>query len=122
MQNMHHFVVKNNLVEGKTTKNGYGGRERNDTPVWPKPRRPRMTVPRELVKPFKCTNAHSQENLDGRSEILNMIITDKKSTEERDSLCYYTGSPPQRTGNPLIHDVHFINQVEVFSSLASLKH
>ncbi|KAI3717102.1 hypothetical protein L1987_68465 [Smallanthus sonchifolius] len=118
---MHHLVVKNNLVEGKTTKHGYGGEGNHDLPVCPKPRRPSMTVTRELVKPFKCINAHSQENLDGRSEILNMIITDKKTTEERDSLCYYTGSPPQRTGNPLIHDVHFINQVKVFSSFASLK-
>ncbi|KAK1423542.1 hypothetical protein QVD17_18846 [Tagetes erecta] len=121
---MHHLIVKNNLVDGKTTRHGYGGEGgegNHDMPVCPKPRRPRMTVPRELIKPFKCTNAHSQEKLDGRSEILNMIITDKKTIEERDSLCYYAGSPPQRTGNPLIHDVHFINQVEVFSSLASLK-
>ncbi|KAI3665336.1 hypothetical protein L6452_43960 [Arctium lappa] len=120
---MHHLVVKNNRVEGKTTKIGYeGGKDGNDLPVCPKPRRPRSTVPREVLKPFKCINAYSHTtNIDGENEAINMIITDKKSSEEREPLCYYTGSPPQRTGNPLIHDVHFINQVELFSPLASLK-
>nr|GEU58423.1 hypothetical protein [Tanacetum cinerariifolium] len=115
---MHHLIVKSNFVEGKTTKLDYGGGEgKNNVPVCPKPRRPRSTNPREVLKPFKCTNAHSQSNLDGRSEILSMIITDK----ERETFCYYQGSPPQRIGNPLIHDVHFVNQVKLFSPLATLK-
>ncbi|GJS06326.1 hypothetical protein Tco_0363122 [Tanacetum coccineum] len=139
---MHHLIVKSNFVEGKTTKLGYhGGEGKNNVPVCPKPRRPRSTNPREVLKPFKCTNAHRfnvilseisflveflftapiQSNLDGRSEILSMIITDKKTTEERETFCYYPGSPPQRTGNPLIHDVHFVNQVKLFSPLATLK-
>lgn len=49
---MHH------CVEGKTTKLGYkGGGDRNDLPVCPKPCRPKSNIiPRELVKPFKCSN------------------------------------------------------------------
>ncbi|KVI02924.1 hypothetical protein Ccrd_018782, partial [Cynara cardunculus var. scolymus] len=96
---MHHLVVKNNRVEGKTTKIGYeGGRGGNDLPVCPKPRRPRSTIRREVLKPFKCINAHSHTtNHDVKSETLNMTTTDKKSPEEREPFCYYTGSPPQRT-------------------------
>ncbi|OAY57597.1 uncharacterized protein LOC110606103 [Manihot esculenta] len=116
---MYHLPVKSNLVDSSsdTTKLGFRG---NNQPLCPKPRRLGPTIPEFL----KCTK-HSQPISDGRTGILN-LITDK-GIDGRESICSgcspscYSGSPPGRTDNPLVHDVHFIHQMELLSPFTRTK-
>ncbi|KAB2061718.1 hypothetical protein ERO13_A10G099000v2 [Gossypium hirsutum] len=114
---MQHFPVKSNLLDSDTTKFGFGG---NEQPLCPKPRRLGPAIP-DCLKPLRCTK-HRQPYTDGRSGVLNMIAV--KTSEGRESSCNgcspscYGGSPPGRTGNPLVHDVNFIHQMELFSPLS----
>ncbi|KAL4388209.1 hypothetical protein GQ457_09G009650 [Hibiscus cannabinus] len=112
---MQRFPVKNNVLDSEsTTKFGFGG---NEQPVCPKPRRlvGPAAVP-EFLKPLRCTK-HSQSYTDGRCGVLNMIAV--KTSEGRESSCCgcwpSCSSPPGRTGNPLVHDVHFVHQMERLS-------
>nr|GMC54274.1 uncharacterized protein LOC109167626 [Ipomoea batatas]GMC67721.1 uncharacterized protein LOC109167626 [Ipomoea batatas] len=100
----------------------------NEVPLCPKPRRLASALP-EFLKPLRCSK-HSQMSFDGgRSEILNIIGGDpQKVRDGRDAtMCSgcspscYSGSPPGRTDNPLIHDVQFVHQMELFSPLTRTK-
>ncbi|KAK7250858.1 hypothetical protein RIF29_33586 [Crotalaria pallida] len=116
---MHHQAMKSNLADLGTNKNkvGYG---RYDQPLCPKPRKLSPGIP-EFLKPIRCSK-HSQPNIDEGSGVLNMII--EKNADGREMVCScclpscYSGSPPRRTENPLVHDVEFIHQVELVSPLA----
>ncbi|CAH9105843.1 unnamed protein product [Cuscuta europaea] len=94
----------------------------NEFPLCPKPRRLVSTHP-EFLQPLSCSK-HSQMNIDGsRSEVLNIIGDHQKIRDVTYSttLCY-SGSPPGRTDNPLIHDVQFVhNQMQLFSPLTRTK-
>ncbi|KAI5684017.1 hypothetical protein M9H77_05245 [Catharanthus roseus] len=120
---MHHLAIKSNHVETteETTKLSFGGN--NNVPLCPKPRRLGPTLP-EFLKPFGCSN-NSQLHSDGRSGILDMIT--EKAMDERESICTgcslscYSGSPPGRTDNPLVHDVQFIHQMEHYTQYTQKK-
>lgn len=120
---MHHLSVKSNVVDtGAETRLGYGC---NNPPLCPKPRRLGSSVP-EFLRTLGC-NSHSQMNSDGRSGTLSMITTEK-TRDEGESLCsngcslsFYSGSPPGRTSNPLVHDVQFVHQMEHYSPLTRTK-
>ncbi|XP_057466228.1 uncharacterized protein LOC130755721 [Actinidia eriantha] len=117
---MHHSVVKSiNLVDSDSESNKMGF-EGINFPVCPKPHRAGSAIP-EFLKPLKCSK-HSQQNPDDRSGFLNMIAEKTiDGREKEESVCAgcsplcYSGSPPGRTDNPLVHDVQFIHQMEVFS-------
>ncbi|KAK5784564.1 F-box [Gossypium arboreum] len=119
---MQHLPVKSNLLDSgsETTKFGFGGYEQ---PLCPKPRRVGPVVP-EFLKPLRCTK-HSELNTDGRSGVLNIIA--ETTNDGRESACTgyspscYAGSPPGRTGNPLVHDVNFIHQMELLSPFTRTK-
>ncbi|XAR58020.1 hypothetical protein NMG60_11026352 [Bertholletia excelsa] len=119
---MHHLAVKSNLVDTglETSRLRF---EAADLPLCPKPRRLGSTVP-EFLNPPRCTK-HSQPSGDERSGILNMIA--EKTWDGRESTCTgcspscCPGSPPSRTDNPLVHDVHFIQQRDRFSSFPRAK-
>ncbi|KAK6922547.1 hypothetical protein RJ641_010851 [Dillenia turbinata] len=118
---MHRWAV-NNLVNAgpEATELRFGC---NNTPICPKPRRAGSTVP-DILKQHTC-GKHSQQITDGRSKILNMIA--EKSNDGRESVCTgcslscYSGSPPGRTENPLVHDVQFVHQMEVLSPFTRTK-
>ncbi|XP_050229735.1 uncharacterized protein LOC126678868 [Mercurialis annua] len=122
---MHHLAVKSsssNLVDSGREPNrlGFGG---SNQPLCPKPRRLGPTMP-EFLKPLRCTK-HSQPISDGTNGILN-LISDKEveGIESKCSGCLgsgYSGSPPGRTDNPLIHDVQFVHQMELLSPFSRTK-
>ncbi|CBI28368.3 unnamed protein product, partial [Vitis vinifera] len=111
-------TMKSNLVDSgsETTKLGLGD---NELPLCPKPRR-LGSATSEILKPLRC-NKHSQPNMDGRSGVVSMI-TEKAYVLVQTVCCGclasdYSGSPPGRTHNPLVHDVQFMHQMEILSSL-----
>ncbi|XP_028075069.1 uncharacterized protein LOC114277374 [Camellia sinensis] len=120
---MHHLAVKSNLVNAgaETTKLLIEGSD--GQPVCPKPRRLGSPLP-EFLNPLRCTK-HSQPNTNERSPILNIMA--EKTIDGRESVCtgcsvsWYSGSPPSRTDNPLVHDVQFMHQMEVFSPFTRTK-
>ncbi|XP_022133306.1 uncharacterized protein LOC111005918 [Momordica charantia] len=119
---MHrHIATKSNLVDSSPETNN----NVNCLPLCPKPRRPRPTIPNFLV-PLRCADRiHSQSSGEGRNGILNIIAG--KNVEGRDCLCSncypscYSGSPPRRTENPLVHDVYFLHQMELLSPFSHTK-
>ncbi|CAH9143153.1 unnamed protein product [Cuscuta epithymum] len=107
--------------------------ESNEFPLCPKPRRLVSAHP-EFLQPLSCSKHSvcklvSEMNIidGGRSEVLSIIGDHQKIRDVTDSttLCSrcsssscYSGSPPGRTDNPLIHDVQFVhNQMQLFSPL-----
>ncbi|KAE9607826.1 hypothetical protein Lalb_Chr09g0334261 [Lupinus albus] len=66
-----------------------------------------------------------KQNIDEGNGVLNMIT--EKNADKREMICSgclpccYSGSPPRRTENPLVHDVEFIHQVELVSPLSLTK-
>ncbi|KAL2576913.1 hypothetical protein AAZX31_16G109700 [Glycine max] len=115
---MHHQAMKNNLADLGMERKKVGSQ-----PLCPKPRKLSPSI-HEFLKPIKCTK-HSQPNINDESGVLNMIT--EKNAEAREFQCNgclpccYSGSPPRRTENPLVHDVEFLHQVEVASPLARTK-
>ncbi|KAJ1380034.1 hypothetical protein SESBI_46375 [Sesbania bispinosa] len=119
---MHHQAVKSNLADLGTERKRVGS-GKYDQPLCPKPRRLSPSIP-EFIKPIRCSK-HSHPNIYEGNGVLNMIT--EKNAEGRELICNgclpscYSGSPPRRTENPLVHDVEFLHQVEVFTPLARTK-
>ncbi|CAI9110991.1 OLC1v1011120C1 [Oldenlandia corymbosa var. corymbosa] len=119
---MHHLAVKSNLVV-----TGPDTTVCNNPPICPKPRRLGSAVP-EFIKTlgYDDHNSVSQMHSNG-SGILNMITSGNTLDEARTpcstgcSQSCYSGSPPGRTSNPLIHDVQFVHQMEQYSPFARKK-
>ncbi|KAL4363124.1 hypothetical protein GQ457_04G021710 [Hibiscus cannabinus] len=122
---MQRLPVKTKLLDSAsdTTNSGFASYEYEQRPLCPKPRRVGPAIP-DFLKPLKCTK-HSQQNSDGRSGVLKMIAD--KTNDGREAACTgcwpscYEGSPPGRTDNPLVHDVHFVHQMELLSPFLSDK-
>ncbi|WVZ23991.1 hypothetical protein V8G54_002535 [Vigna mungo] len=114
----HHQPLKSNLADLGTERTTV-----ESQPLCPKPRKLSPSIP-EFLKPIKC-NKHSDSNVNNGSQVLDMIS--EKNADAREFLCNgclpccYSGSPPRRTENPLVHDVQFLHQVEVVSPLARAK-
>ncbi|KAG6773810.1 hypothetical protein POTOM_021147 [Populus tomentosa] len=119
---MYRLPVKSNVVDSgsDTTKKGFGD---NNQPLCPKPRRLGPALP-EFLKPFRCSK-HCQPTTDERSGILSLVAD--KAIDGGETICTgcspfcYSGSPPGRTDNPLVHDVQFIHQMELLSPFTRTK-
>ncbi|AET03731.1 hypothetical protein MTR_8g075080 [Medicago truncatula] len=129
---MHRQAMKSNLGDLGSDRKRIGSRN-YDQPICPKPIRLSPSIP-DFLKPIRCTKhselaydlSHfftSQQNIDEGNGVLNMII--EKNVDGRESICNgclpccYSGSPPRRTENPLVHDVEFLHQMAVVSPLLS---
>ncbi|XP_052198091.1 uncharacterized protein LOC127804987 [Diospyros lotus] len=112
---MHCLAMRSNFVETGQETTSKLGFQRSDLLVCPKPRHLASAIP-EFLKPLSQLNTDTDE----KREVLN--LTAEKAVDGRDSpFTIYAGSPPGRTGNPLIHDVRFIRQMEVFSPFTRTK-
>ncbi|KAM5546869.1 hypothetical protein ABKV19_001407 [Rosa sericea] len=126
-ESMPHLGIKSLLLDsGPAEANKLAGSATiYNQPLCPKPRRVGSAIP-EFLKPLRC-NKHSQQNSDERSGILNMISEKDLIFDGREPLCTkcsptcYSGSPPGRTPNPLVHDVQFIHQMELLSPFSRTK-
>uniref|UniRef100_A0A1D1XVW5 Zinc finger CCCH domain-containing protein 7B n=1 Tax=Anthurium amnicola TaxID=1678845 RepID=A0A1D1XVW5_9ARAE len=114
-RDMHHFAVPHSILTSELA-GVRDGRRREEHPVCPKPRRPVAPVP-EFLCPLSCKHSHS--SYEGGSKVLD--IQSGKRNDGRESVSIgcppscYCGSPPSRSDNPLVHDVEFVHQMELFS-------
>ncbi|KAL1199753.1 hypothetical protein V5N11_013018 [Cardamine amara subsp. amara] len=78
-------------------------------PLCPKPRRVCPSLP-DFLKPLSCSlhSSSCQQSSEGRSG----NIIDKPIEGGTMESMWYTGSPPRRIGNPLVHDLHFIHRLD----------
>ncbi|KAH0864761.1 hypothetical protein HID58_081972 [Brassica napus] len=110
-----------------------------DQPICPKPRRVCPSLP-DFLKPLSCPlhSSNCQQSSEGRSGVLSIIdkvilalfiidiILNPKLVVQPieggtvESM-WYAGSPPRRTGNPLVHDRHFIHCLDPLPSFSSTK-
>ncbi|KAL5081153.1 hypothetical protein RYX36_009574 [Vicia faba] len=118
---MHRPTVKSNFVDLYSDKEMIASRN-YDHPICPKPIRLSPSIP-DFLKPIKCSK-HSHQIIDERNGVLNMFI-EKNVVDGMESICNgclpccYSGSPPRRTENPLVHDVEFLHKMVVVSPLLS---
>ncbi|XP_011078952.1 uncharacterized protein LOC105162583 [Sesamum indicum] len=108
---MHHLGVKREVLGTNSDTKNVGLKGKDIGPVCPKPRRLGSTLPAQFLNhPCLCREHHDADS-DGRSGILDIIA--EKRMDGRDEIgrcnrCWWSGSPPGRTNNPLVHDVHFL--------------
>ncbi|CAH8268247.1 unnamed protein product [Arabidopsis lyrata] len=91
-------------------------------PLCPKPRRVCPSLP-DFLKPLSCSlhSSTCQQSTEGRSDVLSII--DKVQPIEGGTIesMWYVGSPPRRTGNPLVHDLHFIHCLDLLPNFSRSK-
>ncbi|KAL0874235.1 hypothetical protein Bca101_023940 [Brassica carinata] len=89
-------------------------------PLCPKPRRVCPSLP-DFLKPLSCSlhSSNCQQSSEGKSGVLNII--DKVQPIEGGTIEWYAGSPPKRTGNPLVHDLHFVHCLDLLPNFPSTK-
>ncbi|KAL0714109.1 hypothetical protein Bca4012_021087 [Brassica carinata] len=94
-----------------------------DQPICPKPRRVCPSLP-DFLKPLSCSlhssncTQHSSEGTSGILSIIEKVQPIENGTVES---MWYAGSPPRRTGNPLVHDRHFIHCLGLLPNFSSTK-
>ncbi|CAF2151307.1 unnamed protein product [Brassica rapa] len=86
-------------------------------PLCPKPRRVCPSLP-DFLKPVSCSlhSSNCQQSSEGRSGVINIIDKPVEGGIE-----WYVGSPPKRTGNPLVHDLHFVHCHDLLPNFPSTK-
>ncbi|CAH2064397.1 unnamed protein product [Thlaspi arvense] len=89
-------------------------------PLCPKPRRVCPSFP-DFLKPLSCSlhSSNCQQSSEGRSGVLSVI--DKPIEGGTIESMWYAGSPPRRTGNPLVHDLHFIHCLDLLPNFSRTK-
>ncbi|KAJ7533745.1 hypothetical protein O6H91_13G062600 [Diphasiastrum complanatum] len=94
----------------RRVRSGYLLEDKEEEVICPKPRRSAQYVPSlELAKPLRRHCNTTTHNVgDAGFEILDIFFS--KNASLGCSPPYFCGSPPSRSGNPLIHDVQFVKQ------------
>ncbi|CAA7019328.1 unnamed protein product [Microthlaspi erraticum] len=90
-------------------------------PLCPKPRRVCPSLP-DFLNPLSCSlhSSSCQQSSDGRSAVLSTIEKVQPIEGGMESM-WYAGSPPRRTGNPLVHDIHFISCLDLLPNFSRTK-
>ncbi|KAH8955561.1 hypothetical protein BDL97_08G145500 [Sphagnum fallax] len=105
------------MSERRRQRGGYRGEGHEEEVICPKPRRAtNISGPvTELMKPSRRCRSHSTMRGEGDAgfEILDIFLSKGGYNDTSSFACsppYFCGSPPSRSGNPLIHDVQFLHQ------------
>ncbi|XP_058091538.1 uncharacterized protein LOC131237665 [Magnolia sinica] len=109
---MNHCMVSQNVFAAcEEMRSNVSVSERKDSVVCPKPRRLGLSV-NDPVRPMRWHFSYQAELSDARAgtELLDIILT--KGPDQVPSLVsssppYFSGSPPSRSANPLVHDARF---------------
>eukprot|EP01018_Ginkgo_biloba_P017438 Gb_06459 [translate_table: standard] len=120
---MQQLTAKNNLVSSGEMKElgrlrSAFMREKCEEVVFcPKPRRLGLVMhpTPDLAKPMRWHRSQPPEHNESEAgvEILDIILSKSGCGDALNFGCsppYFTGSPPNRADNPLVHDVQFIHQ------------
>ncbi|KAL3680981.1 hypothetical protein R1sor_023937 [Riccia sorocarpa] len=121
------------MTERRRVRTGFRSDAGEEEVICPKPRRvTNVSCPApDFLKPSRRRRSHtSQSRAEGEAgfEILDIFLSRSGYGDSSNFGCsppYYCGSPPSRSGNPLIHDVQFthIQRIppapSVLSSLSS---
>ncbi|CAN7080859.1 unnamed protein product [Brassica oleracea var. botrytis] len=91
-------------------------------PLCPKPRRVCPPLP-HLLNPISCSlrSSNCQRGSEARSGVLSIIDKVQPMEGGTTETVWYAGSPPKRTGNPLVHDLHFIHTLDLLPDFSSTK-
>ncbi|CAK9217250.1 unnamed protein product [Sphagnum tenellum] len=108
---------RSEMSERRRQRAGYRGEGNEEEVICPKPRRATNVLgpATEFMKPSRRRQSHSTVRTEGDAgfEILDIFLSKGGYNDTSSFSCsppYFCGSPPSRSGNPLIHDVQFLHQ------------
>ncbi|CAK9233122.1 unnamed protein product [Sphagnum troendelagicum] len=105
------------MSERRKQRAAYHGERTEEEVICPKPRRATsVSGPlTEFMNPSRRYRSRTtvQGEGDAGFEILDIFLSKGVYNDTSNFACsppYFCGSPPSRSGNPLIHDIHFVHQ------------
>lgn len=105
------------MNERRRPRTGFRVEGSEEEVICPKPRRPTNIIcpVNEFMKPSRRRRSQTTVRPEGEAgfEILDIFLSKGGYGEISNFGCsppYFCGSPPNRSGNPLIHDVQFLHQ------------
>lgn len=105
------------MSDGRRSLSGFRVEGSEEEVICPKPRRPSsMLCPvNDYLKPSRRRRSQAPVRAEGDAgfELLDIFLSKGSCGDLSSFGCsppYFSGSPPSRSGNPLIHDVEFLQQ------------
>ncbi|XP_024358447.1 uncharacterized protein [Physcomitrium patens] len=107
------------MNERRRPLSGFRVEGNDEEVICPKPRRPtNVSCPvNELMKPPRRRRGQATVRTEGDAgfELLDILLSKGGCGDVSNFGCsppYFCGSPPSRSGNPLIHDVQFLQRAQ----------
>lgn len=105
------------MNDGRRPLSGFRVEGNDEEVICPKPRRPtNISCPvNDFIKPSRRRRSQATVRPEGDAgfELLDIFLSKGGCGDISNFGCsppYFSGSPPSRSGNPLIHDVEFLQQ------------